>query len=231
MRNDGPGYLGSWAARRGLELEVRNAARGAPFPASMAGHQALALLGGAMSANDDLPSLRAAERLIGQCLDANIPMLGHCLGGQLMARVLGARVHASPAPEVGWHTMHRRNGQSAQDWLGDATAQPVFHWHYEAFELPSGAQALATSAACPVQAFAIGPHLAMQFHVEIDAHKIAAWLKRPGAQYQRERRLHASVQSPETIQRLTGECLQGHHALAERVYERWLGNQASAFSR
>jgi GMP synthase (glutamine-hydrolysing) len=222
MGDDGPGYLGDWAARHGLALDVRGAADGRPFPETMTGHGGLVVLGGAMSANDDLPNLRAAERLIEQCLRADIPVLGHCLGGQLMARVLGAPVQASPRPEVGWHRMQRLPAQRALDWFGDAPMQPVFHWHYEAFDLPAGAEALGTTDACPVQAFAIGPHLAMQFHLEIDARKIAAWLGAPDERYHVERRRHTSVQGPDSIRHLTDECLGSHQTLADRVYGRWL---------
>jgi GMP synthase (glutamine-hydrolysing) len=222
MGDDGPGHLGDWAVRHGLALDVRGGAGGKSFPEAMAGYGGLVVLGGAMSANDELPSLRAAERLIEQCMKAGIPVLGHCLGAQLLARVLGAPVHASPQPEVGWHTMQRLPVRRALDWFGGAPTQQVFHWHYEAFDLPAGAVPLATSEACPVQAFAIGPHLAMQFHVEIDAHKIAAWLGAPDERYHLERRRHASVQSPESIRRLTAECLAGQQALADRVYGRWL---------
>lgn len=227
MADDGPGYLGDWAVRHGLALDVRGGADGRPFPQTMAEHGGLVVLGGSMSANDDLPSLRAAARLIEQCLGAGIPVLGHCLGGQLMARVLGAAVQASPQPEVGWHPMQRLPAQRALDWFGAAPTQPVFHWHYEAFDLPGGAEALATSEACPVQAFAVGPNLAMQFHVEIDARKIAAWLAAPDDRYHVERERYASVQSPDSIRRLTAECLAGHQALADRIYGRWLALQAT----
>jgi GMP synthase (glutamine-hydrolysing) len=101
LSGDGPAYLATWLREQGVAFEVRDTEAGQPFPDSLQDHGALAVLGGEMSANDALPSLRQAERLILQAVRDGVPTLGHCLGGQLMARALGARVAASPAPEVG----------------------------------------------------------------------------------------------------------------------------------
>ena len=148
MRHDGPAYLARWLADRGLAFDLRDAASGASFPADMSEHGALAVLGGAMSANDPLPFLRDAERLILQSMRAGIPVIGHCLGGQLMARALGARVQASPAPEIGWQPLQVLDDPVAAQWFGPPAQHHVMHWHYEAFELPAGATLLARSPAC-----------------------------------------------------------------------------------
>ena len=89
LSGDGPGYLGAWLARQGVAFEVRNTEAGDDYPARIDGYAGLAVLGGAMSANDDLPSLRRAEDLIRQAMQQDRPVIGHCLGGQLMARALG----------------------------------------------------------------------------------------------------------------------------------------------
>lgn len=222
MQDDGPGYLGTWATRAGAPLDVRSAAAGQAFPPGIGGYAALAVLGGAMSANDDLAFLRDAERLILDAMRENVPVLGHCLGGQLMARALGARVTESPAPEIGWHRMDVIDHPAARAWFGPAQAHHVFHWHYDAFELPPGATRLAGSGACPNQAFAIGPHLAMQFHVEIDEHKIADWLRVESTAYASAQTLHATAQSPDRIRELTPQWLPSQQALAEVIYANWL---------
>jgi GMP synthase-like glutamine amidotransferase len=221
MRDDGPGYLGIWAAREGISLDVRSAAGGVPFPDRVAGYSGLAVLGGAMSVNDDLPCLRQADRLILMAMQSQVPVLGHCLGGQLMARALGARVQASPAPEIGWHRMDVSDVPEARAWFGSASAQQVFHWHYEAFDLPSGATRLAASPACPNQAFAIGPHLGMQFHVEIDTVKVDDWLAADDDLYRAAQQQHPTVQEPDQIRRGVGTWLVAHQHLADRVYGRW----------
>lgn len=225
MHDDGPGYLGTWAAREGVALDVRSAAAGQAFPVTAAGHQALAVLGGAMSANDDLPFLRDAERLIVDAMQRGLPVLGHCLGGQLMAHALGARVAASPAPEIGWHRIDVFDLPAARQWFGSVRAPHVFHWHYEAFELPQGATPLATSASCPNQAFAVGRHLAMQFHVEIDERKIDDWLAASTTLYTDAQARHTTAQSPGRIRELTPRWLKAQHALADAIYARWLSDR------
>jgi GMP synthase (glutamine-hydrolysing) len=222
MSDDGPGFLGRWLREQGVAADVFDAQRGALFPEQIKSYRALAVLGGAMSANDDLACLRHAERLILEAMRAEVPVLGHCLGGQLMARALGARVFNSPAPEVGWHRMDCVDSARSREWLGTAAAQTVFHWHYEAFELPVGAERLAASAACPNQAFAIGRHLAMQFHVEIDLQKIEAWLTLPGPAYAPAQARYATAHAPAIIRAGSLAHLSAQQALAGRIYARWL---------
>jgi GMP synthase (glutamine-hydrolysing) len=223
MSSDGPGHLRAWLQQRGIAHEVLDSQAGQTFPASMANHGALAVLGGAMSANDELPALRQAEALILQSMAAGKPVIGHCLGGQLMARALGARVSASPAPEIGWQPLQVLDTPQARHWFGDEPSHTVMHWHYESFDLPAEAQWLARSPACPHQAFAIGPHLAMQFHVEIDAEKLDRWLDHGDPLWEPARARHASVQDALTIRALLPEHLKAHQRLADRLYTRWLG--------
>lgn len=225
LDSDGPAYLGEWLARRGIAAEVRCTERGEPFPADLRDHSALAILGGAMSANDELPSLRRAEALVRTAIADGLPVIGHCLGGQLIARALGASVHASPAPEVGWHGVDWLPG--AADWFGPGVADTppaeVFQWHFEAFDLPAGAVPLGGSRACPHQAFSIGPSvLAMQFHVEQDSAKLDAWLDDLDGDYLAACQRHAaSVQSPAEMRRGASQRLAAQQRLADAAYAQW----------
>ncbi|MES2100103.1 MAG: type 1 glutamine amidotransferase [Pseudomonadota bacterium] len=220
---DGPGYLGAWLAGQGIPFDVFNTEAGDAYPWSIAGYRGLALLGGEMSANDDLPSLRQAERLILQAMDADIPVLGHCLGGQLMARALGAKVIVSPKPEIGWQTLQVADTPLARAWFGDPGERTVYHWHGESFELPAGAALLATNASCPHQAFAIGRHLALQFHVELDAHKLAAWSASADPAFLRLQRQYRTVQSGNVMREQGRTALPAQQQLAARLYRHWLG--------
>ena len=139
MADDAPAYLGTWLRRQGIDADVRLAAGGPAFPDRVDGYRALALLGGSMSVNDSFGYLRTAERLIDQAMARNVPVLGHCLGGQLMARTLGAKVSASPSPEIGWQRIECAEVVERTQWFGPEPMQHVFHWHYEAFDLPAGA--------------------------------------------------------------------------------------------
>ncbi len=208
--------------RNEVPCEVRNADAGEAYPEHMDAYCALAILGGEMSANDPLPSLRRAELLILDAMARGRPVIGHCLGAQLMARALGARVGPSLAPEVGWHGIRLQGNPSARHWFGDGELGPVFQWHEEAFELPAGAMRLASSDACMHQAFAIGPHLAMQFHVEVDADKLRQWSMLDSQAYQALQQRHATVHSGPTMRAGMAEHLAGQQALADRVYACWL---------
>lgn len=222
LSTDGPGYLATWLREQGIAFDVRDTQAGQAYPEHIDGYRALAVLGGEMSANDELPSLRRAERLILEAMDRDVPVIGHCLGGQLMARALGASVHASPAPEIGWQAIRSASTPVARDWLGDGNELVVYHWHYEAFDLPEGAEGLASSAACPNQAFAIGRHLAMQFHVELDADKLALWSASSDPDYLALQARCATVQSGPRMRAQAAEALPRQQALAARLYRRWL---------
>ncbi len=219
---DGPAYLGTWLARQGLAFEVRNTGAGDSFPRTLAGYGALVILGGEMSANDPLPSLRQAEDLFRQALQEGLPTLGHCLGGQLMARALGAAVGRLPAPEIGWQPLTVMNEACAQDWFGSSGEHCVFQWHCDSFALPVGARLLASSAACAHQAFSIGPHLAMQFHVELDDDKLQRWSREAGAGHALAAAQHNSVQTGAEMRYGAAARLQAQQALADRIYGRWL---------
>jgi GMP synthase (glutamine-hydrolysing) len=222
LSTDGPAYLASWLRVQGVPFDVFDTQAGQDYPAHVDGYGALAVLGGEMSANDDLPSLRRAERLILEAMDRGVPVIGHCLGGQLMARALGASVAAAPQPEIGWQAMQIAPTPEARAWFGDAHEATVFQWHFEAFDLPAGATLLASSPACPHQAFSIGPHLAMQFHVELDAAKLALWSASQDRQYLALTTSCGTVQSGAQMRDQARLALADQQRLADRLYRRWV---------
>ena len=224
LTSDGPAYLAQWLGEEDVAFEVFDTQAGQRYPDDIDAYGALAVLGGEMSANDDLSSLRRAERLILQAVDRNLPVIGHCLGGQLMARALGATVHASPAPEIGWQAMQVADVPLARAWFGPSSELTVFHWHFEAFGVPEGATSLAASPACPCQAFALGPHLAMQFHVELDEPKLALWSASGDPHYLALLTTCASVQSGADMRELAKHALPAQQRLAAQLYRRWLSS-------
>ena len=226
---DGPSYLHTWMQQQGVAHQVCCTEAHQDFPADIASYRALAILGGAMSANDDMPSLRQAERLVRQAVSLNVPVIGHCLGGQLMARALGGKVGPSIAPEIGWSTIHLQTNEAARHWFGPAPVAggscTVFQWHYEAFTLPPGAVRLAGNASCANEAFALGPHLAMQFHVELDQAKLDRWCATAEASYHEALSSHpASVQTVAHMLDQAKADLPAQQALAARLYGQWLAN-------
>ncbi len=223
LLEDGPGHLGQWLDAQGISWHLRCAEAGDPYPDSVRGYRGLAVLGGAWSANDERPTLRQAEALIREADALGIPVIGHCLGGQLMAKALGGRVERLPQPEVGWWPVTHNGSATARQWFGDEPMPTVYQWHEDSFTvLPPGAELLASSPACAHQAFALGPHLAMQFHIEITPEKIADWLKNPGDAYVVKVLLHRdSVQDPARMNAATTRHLAGSEALADRIYRQW----------
>lgn len=220
---DTPGYLAQWLDAEGVHWSVRCTEAGERYPDSVAGYRGLAVLGGEWSANDDRPSLRQAEALIREAAALGIPVIGHCLGGQLMARAFGGRVQRLPQPEVGWMPLRIGRGTSARHWLGEGDQAMVYQWHYDNFvQLPPNAELIASSPTCAHQAFAIGPHLAMQFHIEITPQKIDTWLGHPGPVYpQAVRDGVATVETPEAMRSSTLRHQAGSEAMARHIYGRW----------
>lgn len=149
-----------------------------PGPADLAG---LVVMGGPMGADDDArhPGLAAERALLARAVDAEVPVLGVCLGMQLLARALGAEVHAGHATEIGFAPIEVVGDDPALTPLG--TSPTVLHWHSDAADLPAGATLLARSALTPVQAFRAGSALGLQFHLELDVPDLDAWLVSPAA--------------------------------------------------
>jgi GMP synthase (glutamine-hydrolysing) len=143
--------------------------------------KALMILGGPMSANDPLPGLEWELDVIRRSLASGIPMLGVCLGSQLIAKALGARVFRNPALEVGWYPIHLTDSARADPVFRDVPSPSTFfHWHGETFDLPAGAEWLAWSERCRHQAYRYGSDVyGIQFHPEITAEMIEDWSAQP----------------------------------------------------
>jgi GMP synthase (glutamine-hydrolysing) len=172
-----PGLIGDALADAAVPIETRTVlddhTPALPAPADLA---ALVVMGGPMGALDDAvhPGLAAERHLIATCVAADVPVLGVCLGMQLLAVALDAELHTAHGTEIGFDPIEVVTPDPLLAPLGPNPA--VLHWHGDAVDLPSGATLLARSSLTPVQAFRAGSATGLQFHLEVDRPLLTDWL-------------------------------------------------------
>jgi GMP synthase-like glutamine amidotransferase len=196
---------------------------GDPVPADLQAMSGLALMGGPMSVNDDLPWIGPVVDLVHAAAAAGIPVIGHCLGGQLMAKAFGGVVRRSAVREIGWGTVDVLGNAEAVSWFGNDLREFLsFHWHGETFSIPPGAVRVAASAHCENQAFAMGPHFGMQCHVEMTPDLIEAWCRDWGREVAALAQRIPSVQAPAEMLAGIEQKVHELHRVADRIYGRWV---------
>jgi GMP synthase-like glutamine amidotransferase len=168
---EGPGAIRDWAQTRGHDLNAVRVDRSDSLRARAA-PQALIVMGGPMGVTDEAvyPWLTAEKRLIAESARSGVPVLGICLGAQLLAEVMGAAVRRNGHKEIGWHPIEWSETARALPTFANVPATSlVFHWHGDTFDLPDGALPVASSQACRQQGFASrdGRLIGLQFHLEM----------------------------------------------------------------
>ena len=220
-RIEGPGYLGTFLTDQGVPWQLIRIDAGDALPQNMQAYSGMVLMGGPMSVNDALPWISPLLGLIRDADQRDIPLLGHCLGGQLISKALGAEVSRNPVKEIGWGEVQVIQGAESADWFGSATGFEVFHWHGETFALPVGAKLLLVSSHCRHQAYALGKHLVLQCHVEMTADMVRDWCA-AGLQELASETGNAAVQRADEMQRDLPQRINKLNALADRIYGRWI---------
>ncbi len=215
---EGPGYFGEYLNRHQIPSRLIAIDLGDSVPTSIDDMGGLVFMGGPMSVNDRLPWIDAELKLIRLAQRADLPVLGHCLGGQLIAKALGAKVRTNTVKEIGWHDV-RRNAKPSS-WLAELPLTfEAFHWHGETFDLPEEAVHLLESRWCPHQAFVCGRMLALQFHVEMTEQMVTEW----AMLYRKElANPSASIQSHDAMTSNLKVRTKRLHAIADAIYDRWL---------
>lgn len=171
-RTEGSGYLGELLANDGFTIHSVNA-KHEKLPEKK--YSLLVILGAPESANEDLPYLQAEQKLIKKTVDDNIPVLGICLGSQLIAKTFGGKVYRGPKKEIGFYHDLKIDTDSKL-FSGFTNPFTVFHWHGDTFDLPEGAIRLAHSENYQNQAFQINSAVGLQFHLEVNAEMVNLWL-------------------------------------------------------
>jgi GMP synthase-like glutamine amidotransferase len=215
---EGPGYFATFLEAHSVPWTLIRIDEGAAPPPASDDFSGLCFMGGPMSVNDDLPWLPPTFALIRAAVDQGTPVIGHCLGGQLMSKALGGAVTRNRVKELGWGDVEA-TGAAAADWLGDMTTFEAFHWHGETFSIPPGATRILRSTYCDNQAFALGPHLGMQCHVEMTEAMIRLWCRQWADECAAA---SASVQTPEQMSERIDERIAAMRAAADRLYTKWI---------
>jgi len=173
-----PGSLAAFLARQQARVTMLPLYDGAPVPDDPCRFDLLVVMGGTMNVDETerYPFLAAERRLVRDAMAARVPVLGICLGAQMIARACDTPVIKSPQAEVGWYSVQLTPAAAHEPACAGLPAEmTVLQWHEDMALLPDGAVLLATSAACPHQAFRLGTALALQFHVEMTQELLEEW--------------------------------------------------------
>ncbi len=215
---EGPGTLGDFFAAGGMDVLQADVYSGARLPRGLRGIDAVVSLGGPMNVYEDkrYPFLLAEERILKQALEKGLPVLGICLGAQLLAKSCGAKVFKSPVREIGWRRVTLTvEGRRDRLFSGIPERPEVFEWHEDTFGIPAGGVLLARSAGCRNQAFRVGRNAyGLQFHVEVTPAMIRGWIGR-----------YAGDGCPDTTGITGRQCGKNSvfHRMAQKLYANFAG--------
>ena len=214
------GTLNPLLKRAGFRIRYVNFARHPDAQPCLNGYNGLVILGGPMSVNDShrLPHLLTEMNLIEDAMRRDLPLLGICLGAQLIAKTLGAAVYQSEEKEIGWYDVSPTDhGQSDPLLSALQNSEKIFQWHSETFDIPKTTSHLAFSSLCANQAFRYGSRVyGFQFHLEVDEPMIHRWL---GLAEQRNEITDAYGQiDPARIHNQTPRHIDRLHELSDRVF-------------
>lgn len=216
---EGPGSLLDVLKAKEIRVNVLKPFQGDPIPAHLG--DGLIVLGGPMGVYEEnqYPWMTAELDAIRKCLDSSRPVLGICLGSQMLAHVAGGRVYKGPSQEVGWFPITLTEaGHLDPLLLGQPREFNAFHWHGDTFTLPPGSALLAESPAYPHQIFRVGPNAyGFQCHLEVTEGMVRSWMEA----YAKDLRPQGGPLATEPIETRLGENAKDLGAIAERVFARF----------
>src|SRR5262245_176587 len=209
----------------GFRMRYVNFGRHPQAEPSLDGYHGLVVLGGPMSVNDTdrLPHLITEMKLIETAMSRNLPVLGICLGAQLIAKTLGAAVYPNQEKEIGWYDVSPTGEAEKDPLLAEfKKTEKIFQWHGETFDIPRSTIHLASSSLCANQAFRHGANVyGLQFHLEVDEPMIYRWLK--VSENRKEIIALGGKIDPERIHLETPGHIQRLHQLSDRVFAQFVG--------
>ena len=222
-RTEGAGHFATFLSEHGLLFQLIRLDEGEPVPESCDDFSGLGFMGGPMSANDELPWTQPVLELMRCAAAEGVPVIGHCLGGQMLSRALGGVVTLNPVKEIGWVPVTIEKGGLAREWFGDLERFNTFQWHQDTFSIPPGGERILTGKHCPNQAYVVdGRHLGMQCHVEVTAEMIDTWCSIGIDDIDEAIGKSPAVQDALTIRSEMPKNLPTLTATATRLYTRWI---------
>jgi len=206
----------------GIRIRYFNFQREPDAKPSLAGYDGLVVLGGPMNIHQvrQFPHLAIERDVILEAIQKEMPTLGICLGAQLIASALGAKVEPSAQKEIGWYDVSlTEEGKTDPVLTHFKPTQPIFQWHSDTFEVPKGAVHLASSSICQNQAFRYGPRTyGFQFHLEVDAPMVSRWLEIPSMKAELEKGKFDSEQ----IKKDTKKYIVSAQELGDKTFSRYI---------
>jgi len=222
---EGAAYFATFLEAQSIPFQLIAIDRGEAVPPRADAFSGLCFMGGPMSVNDPLPWITEECALIRDAAAQDIPVIGHCLGGQLISKALGGSITRNPLKEIGWSGARAEDNAVARHWLGgeaESDELTVFQWHGETFSIPPGATRILANDYCANQAFALGPHLGMQCHVEMTPEMIGEWCASWPEEVAGIDALPPSIQTPAAMQAQTPARLAAMRKLADALYATWI---------
>jgi len=217
---EGPAHFAQWLDAGARPWRLIALDRGDPVPTDPREFAGIGMMGGPMSATDPLPWIAPLSVLLRDAVQEKVPVIGHCLGGQLLAQALGARVARARTAEIGWLEVDTVDTAARDDWFGGHDRMTVFQWHYDAFELPDGATRVLGNAFNPNQAYVVDDrHVGFQCHVEMTRDLVETWCRSGAAELPAAS--SASRQSAADILRDVDARVATLNGVADRIYDRW----------
>jgi len=222
---DEPGRFAHWLDTLGRPWRMIALHSGEAVPERADAFAGIGMMGGPMSVNDLLPWVAPMEALLRDAVERRVPVIGHCLGGQLLAKTLGATVGKARTTEIGWIDVQATDPQAAREWFGGHERFTTFEWHYEGFTLPPRAARVLANAFNENQAYVVdGRHIGFQGHIEMTAEIARSWIALSSDELPQQPT--ASTQPASEILRNLEARVGALNAVADAVYTRWARNLA-----
>lgn len=222
VAHEGPGSIDDAVSDSDIEVDLVLAYAGQSIPKTLDDDQGLIVMGGPMGVCDDdrYPFLKDEIRLIEVALSSDTPVLGICLGAQLLARAAGARVYSGTEKEIGWYPLSfNDNAQQDRLFQGLPTSVNVFQWHGDTFDVPEGGVNLASSALFPNQLIRVGENAyGLQFHLEVTVEMITQWLSVNSEELEELK----GVIDPGEIRAKTSTAMPELKSMGQSVFSRFL---------